>query len=125
VEGKRDLILVQVKKKEYLSALLSQLVSLVKRRVLFEVLRTAFSALALGAFRNILQFSAFKQGFHYYLATARTHKFMCCDRCTRVLTGSTHVYSPENKVYEIIFKMGPNVKQKGLGGRKDFIYGLD
>ena len=50
---------------------------------------------------------------------------MCCDRCTRVLTGSTHVYSPENKVYEIIFKKGANVKQKGLDREKVLIYGLD
>jgi len=35
------------------------------------------------------------------------------------------VYSPENKVYEIIFKKEPNVKQKGLDRGKVSIYGLD
>jgi len=35
------------------------------------------------------------------------------------------VYSPENKVYEIIFKKGANVKQKGLDRGKVFVCGLD
>jgi hypothetical protein len=68
------------------------------RRVLFEVLRTALSALALGALRNILQFSAFKQGFHDDLSTASAKELVRCNGRTRVLTGSTHDKSPENKV---------------------------
>ena len=57
---------------------------------LFEVLRTAFGALALGAFRYILQFSAFKQGFHDYLAATAAKEFVCGDCGSRVLTCSTH-----------------------------------
>ena len=68
------------------------------RRCLFEVLRTAFSALALRAFRNILQFSAFKQGFHDNLTAARAKKLMRRDRGTRVLTGSTHGYLLKTKL---------------------------
>ncbi len=56
--------------------------SLVSRRCLFEVFRTAFYALALGAFRNILKFSAFKQGFHDYFTTARTCELVRCDSGT-------------------------------------------
>lgn len=56
--------------------------SLVSRRCLFEVFRTAFNTLALGAFRNILKFSAFKQGFHDYFTAAGTNEFVRGDSGT-------------------------------------------
>jgi hypothetical protein len=58
---------------------------------LFEVLRTAFDAFALRAFRNILQLSAFKQGFHDNFAAARTKELVRRNGRTRVLACSTHV----------------------------------
>jgi len=50
--------------------------------LLFEVFRTALNTLALGAFRNILEFSAFKQGFHDYLTATTTSELVCSDRGT-------------------------------------------
>ena len=70
---------------------------------LFEVLWTSFCAFAFTAFCNISKSSVFKHSFHYdFTLTIRTNEFLCCNGCTRVFTGSCHLYNLQSIGYNII-----------------------
>lgn len=70
---------------------------------LFEVLWTSFCAFAFTAFCNISKSSVFKHSFHYDFTLAiRTNEFLCCNGCTRVFTGSCHLYNLQSIGFIII-----------------------
>jgi hypothetical protein len=63
-------------------------------KLLFEVRRPPFQALAFFTFRGVFDLAVFKNGLHFNLPAAGTEEFLGCAGSTRVFTGLSHSFSP-------------------------------